>query len=1421
MTTTRPLPPADYRNNVLYLSSAEHLRDKFPRHVESLCRSSFSNGDNAEKMHGRPFKTLRTGIRPRLMFIKRIFNGSDYWIILDHEPEHDTDRHRFCDKTLLENALQKDSDHLLKQVEELELKEKKRQEDLAALAESPKPVSLRPLSIHTTEEKKPAPEQEIKEKTENEKRAIAEEYIYFNNQLIALNKLQDEAIHAAQPVIICGLPGTGKSCVAMEKLVGALETVTAEESKEPERILYTASSKNLCDNMKNMRQNAPDNNPEEADQIEFDSYFDLLQKLAPEIQGRKQAGKDYFTKWLNKHSSLKTNPELKKLLKEILTQGAELNDALYQECRRISALGRKECEDIKDRGSLFAAENLTPKNQVALRRDLHSLLTEYRNYLLEKTNYIDPAFYELDPEVKELFYQVVVDEAQDLSPLQLTICARLTKTQTIARYLPTTAQGEKPAVTKKNITYLYDGHQNLSDSQSKLPVLKKIFGDEITEKKLTESLRCSKNVIKTANCILAMGTEITGGQDKDTEHEMKPASEAALGHTTWIDTPSEEQKTEIKTLIQSHNCAIIIPPDLREKAEAEFFWKEIENGKEVTKTAQILTAEQAKGLEFETVILWRMLEDDRYKEINKLLVDFNPEKVKQTGRGKNKLGQTKKLCPAYGPDIGILFAATTRARTSLIFLNHSPNNVKRNERRHLREALQKTMSNIKQSAALLSDDLGKSTIEDWKKRVEDYLSINDAVNAKKFYLANVENNMEKFDLFAKSFNEKNNPKENETSASAETAYVFNPKFLEDMLKQSKTLFRLNLRKYLDKDPVTFLFQTPVNGLPFISAIYNTKDQEKIDSLTELLKIKKYAKKFKAANLVSRTIKTADGETSILTYIFNMPDGEKFSRFLINADPDFRKKIVELNNSSGTTPDPLELKMILYSPDHVFKYELSEIVNNDQIDCLFDTLIDGKSFFSHVAENPSKFEIFLTIIMPLTNTKKGCETLLKIIQLNTDIAKRITVNHLLQEVQVGPSHEVKTTSLHERLTGSPEGLLVLAEISKHNPNVELDMPFDVIQEHVREGKGSTAEVIGKEFEERTAVKALESALAMTDSSFKKALITLFDTNLIVHLFETRVKGKSFYLHIEADGNKFKILNDLLKEKIYAEKITAVLLKTLSIHGETRSIPLLDCLLGRARGRTLFCTSVTTCPEIARGFTTDDLVGKSQLLDSLCRNPETLEAFEILSGNNQDLGKNLKMQDLFSPAKKELPVFINTSPAYWLSDWHEEKNPHGPIIFQRLLDRNSDRIKEITADDLKRARPAKAGKEANKSIFYNLAKNYPVLLLKIVSNNPDVIKGFTLSDLTLPVAEDKTALEHLQSSTFGREILKIFITHSADSEIKLIDATAKQNTQNQQDVSVTNTPQTLFNSTTTQSGIEPPMLKPPVSHKAARSFERKGP
>lgn len=640
-----------------YVLGLNGLREAYPKIVTALSQSTFTRGDDFEPMYiGKKgtnspiIRTLRTSKRDRMLVTDIVIDLGEgeehYWLLLDHFTHHKHDRHPLLQKKILLDHLQKIMPELIAQAELFKSEEVELVLPSSILLPPPSTTTIAGiaanlLTIHAvpaSTEVDHDPKQTGSEVVDEEK--IEEiEFEYFNNQFIKLNQKQLAALQSSeQRLIVNGMPGTGKSCIAIAKLTQALDNLNDEieftnylEEKQTSRILYVTASEKLKDNMQIMRETSPSFSDADDNKIEFMTYEEFLHNLNPELAKKTVPDKDCFATWLKKYWILHSSH--KDQLTECLMKDSDLTNALWEEFRIISNYEKSEYQKIGSRQSIFSTVHLSKPLEIKFRDELFQLLNDYRNFL-KSTNQFDPAFYSFEATPK--FYQVVVDEAQDFSTIQLAMLAR----------------------SANRITFFCDPNQSLFDSLSNLSQLKKILGDNVTNIELSESLRCSERVVQVANALLEMKYKVTGGkQDKETSSKITSSANAKRGNTKIYSQPTLKEQVDMMTAIKSVKCAVITHPEFIKDAQRKF------------PNAQILTVEQAKGLEFETVICFRLFEQSRYLQINELLKDYQADAPAQQGRAKNAHHE-------YGPAFNSIFTAFTRARTSLIIYNDIETNPK-------------------------------------------------------------------------------------------------------------------------------------------------------------------------------------------------------------------------------------------------------------------------------------------------------------------------------------------------------------------------------------------------------------------------------------------------------------------------------------------------------------------------------------------------------------------------------------------------------------------------------------------------------------------------------------------------------------------------------------------------------------------------
>ena len=439
----------------------------------------------------------------------------------------------------------------------------------------------------------------------------------YNQQFITFNSEQEEALSVSLPLLLSGPPGSGKTCVAMALLNQLAECRTASK-----KILYVTESERLAHCVQKMW-----NGMSAADGVEFLSYTEMLAKL--ESTGARQVvTRDDFEIWFPRYiQQLQTT--LKGLKQPVTVCNALTSISIkqiYQECRILSGYTKEEYLTIGKRASLF--------RDLEIRKVLFQAMTAYLAKL-KNEGCIHPAFHR--PAETAVYDAIVVDEAQDFSLLQLDILHRLT--------------------TASKISYNLDSNQSLNDSKSRKPFLERLFfneGKTLSPVYLTGTYRCPHLVIHFANALLRLRDTLRGGASEKgdvTTIQCSPDPAKAAGLIHWVD-PTISNQAGLQDYIQTIpnfflQCAVITSEEYKTEA------------KQVLNTSLVFTAEEIKGLEYPSVLLYRPLDRPIFKDANKKLTSMTV-----LSEASSHLScQDDDL---YSEFFNQIFTASTRATENLI-----------------------------------------------------------------------------------------------------------------------------------------------------------------------------------------------------------------------------------------------------------------------------------------------------------------------------------------------------------------------------------------------------------------------------------------------------------------------------------------------------------------------------------------------------------------------------------------------------------------------------------------------------------------------------------------------------------------------------------------------------------------------------------
>lgn len=323
---------------------------------------------------------------------------------------------------------------------------------------------------------------------------------------------------------------------------------------------------------------------------------------------------DLFVQNLN--DEMNVNPELfKNILSEILdTVDKKNKDLSFQllSFDEYKSLGRKRAP-----------------NFIYDRKDIYSLAEYYQNKLNDENKFdeIDLTKIALDLLEKNdsesfKFDLVVCDEVQDFTEIQLQLIFKLAKDY-------------------NNILFSGDPKQIINPSGFRWEEVKNKFFErgvnipEVVPLKL--NFRSVGSIVKFANSLLDLKQKLIGISNTEYKEEYK-----FNGKPITVINKIKESDMLSKLKISSAGQIILV----RDSDEAIKLKREL-------KSELIFTISDAKGLEFDTVLVWKFLNCKKSKDIWRKIEDNS--------------ANTEERAPYIKHEINLLYVASTRARTNLIF----------------------------------------------------------------------------------------------------------------------------------------------------------------------------------------------------------------------------------------------------------------------------------------------------------------------------------------------------------------------------------------------------------------------------------------------------------------------------------------------------------------------------------------------------------------------------------------------------------------------------------------------------------------------------------------------------------------------------------------------------------------------------------
>jgi len=436
------------------------------------------------------------------------------------------------------------------------------------------------------------------------------------DKIISFDDRQQSIYDLQPPLIVIGSAGSGKTALTLEKMKQAVGDV-----------LYVTQSAYLVKNSRDLYYAHHYDNPEQ--QIDFLSFQEFLESI------RVPAGKPItfqaFQQWFSRHRhrQLKDAHKLFEEFRGVITGPA--TDKSWLSLEDYLNLGVKE--------SIFLAEE---------REAVYDVFEQYLGFLighdLYDSNIVSHQYLQY---IEPRYDFVIVDEVQDLTNIQLYLIIK-----SLRQAQDFILCGDSNQIVHPNF-FSWSKVKSLFYRQEDIQT-----SDELI-RILNTNYRNSPQVTDIANKILKIKNQRFGSIDKES-HYLVESNGHTQGEVLFLqDTAAIRQELDSKTKASTLFAVIVMTTDQKPAAQQHF------------STPLVFTIQEAKGLEYENIILYNFLsqEEARYREISKGVSLADLERDIKYARGKDK---TDKSLEVYKFYINALYVAITRAVKNLYWIESNP-----------------------------------------------------------------------------------------------------------------------------------------------------------------------------------------------------------------------------------------------------------------------------------------------------------------------------------------------------------------------------------------------------------------------------------------------------------------------------------------------------------------------------------------------------------------------------------------------------------------------------------------------------------------------------------------------------------------------------------------------------------------------------
>jgi hypothetical protein len=432
--------------------------------------------------------------------------------------------------------------------------------------------------------------------------------IHLLDKPISFDDSQDAIYRLPAPLIVVGSAGSGKTALTLEKL----KIATGE-------VLYVTHSAYLARSARDIYfANGFEHEGQEAT---FLSYREFVETIRVPT-GREALWRDFSGWFARMRQSFRglDGHQVFEEIRGVISAGAG------------GSLSRDAYRALGVRQSIFAAEE---------RDKVYDLFEKYRTWLT------DSGFYDLNlvaQEWSELaaprYDFVVIDEVQDLTPVQLALVL-------------------KTAKVRDRFLLCGDSNQIVHPNFFSWGQVKSLFwrDPEIAQRQelrvLTANFRNGRETTRIANTLLKIKHRRFGSIDRESNFLVDAVGDEAGQVVVLADKDAVKKDLDGKTS-QSTQFAVLVMREEDKTAARAYF-----------STPLLFSIHEAKGLEYENIVLYRFVSDHR-REFADIVEGVQKADLAGDGldyrRAKDKSDKSLEIYKFF---VNALYVALTRATKNL------------------------------------------------------------------------------------------------------------------------------------------------------------------------------------------------------------------------------------------------------------------------------------------------------------------------------------------------------------------------------------------------------------------------------------------------------------------------------------------------------------------------------------------------------------------------------------------------------------------------------------------------------------------------------------------------------------------------------------------------------------------------------------